>query len=280
MQSFLWIPLLTLQQPFAGLQAHFASLQVTDDALRVSYELHCLLVHESTTTKVAPALEQKASLSEAKLPSSTFATLMYNTTQRELSKSHGSVLFAPMHHGPRRPVLYNLELWAWKCCPPKYQWWQIQWPMVILSIRLHSQLPITNGNVSKTEWTKSLKLLGTKCRSKRWRLQEEIKTPWFLWYYYIGLQGGLGQNNLISSGLKIGSSSQSAPGLERDSLLNTVWGVPPWRWRGWWINCKTSLDIVGAFFGPLTHWTKPGKINQQIHDIQPKKIHFRKSLVT
>ena len=66
-----------------------SSLQVfkcTDDALRVSYELHCLLVHESTTTKVAPALEQKASLSEAKLPSSTFATLMYNTTQRKLSK--------------------------------------------------------------------------------------------------------------------------------------------------------------------------------------------------
>ena len=49
----------------------------------------------------------------------------------------------------------------------------------------------------------------------------------------MGLQGGFGQNNLISSGLKIGSSSQSAPGLERDSgassVLNTVWGVPPWR---------------------------------------------------
>ena len=71
------------------LQVCKRTLQVfkcTDDALRVSYELHCLLVHESTTTKVARALEQKASLSEAKLPSSTFATLMYNTTQRKLSK--------------------------------------------------------------------------------------------------------------------------------------------------------------------------------------------------
>ena len=49
----------------------------------------------------------------------------------------------------------------------------------------------------------------------------------------MGLQGGLGQNNLISSGLKIGSSSQSAPGLERDSGAQhsvggptvEVWGV-------------------------------------------------------
>ena len=93
-----------------------SSLQVfkcTDDALRVSYELHCLLVHESTTTKVALALEQKASLSEAKLPSSTFATLMYNTTQRKLSKSHGSVFFVPMHHRTIKDQFYttlNYEL--------------------------------------------------------------------------------------------------------------------------------------------------------------------------
>ena len=75
-----------------------SSLQVfkcTDDALRVSYELHCLLVHESTTTKVAPALEQKASLSEAKLPSSTFATLMYYTTQRKLSKKPWVSILCP-----------------------------------------------------------------------------------------------------------------------------------------------------------------------------------------
>ena len=87
------------------------AFKCTDDALRVSYELHCLLVHESTTTKVAPALEQKASLSEAKLPSSTFATLMYNTTQRKLSKKPWvSILCPNAPSNYKRPVLYNLEL--------------------------------------------------------------------------------------------------------------------------------------------------------------------------
>ena len=100
----------------SSLLVYKCTLQVfkcTDEALRVSYELHCLLVHESTTTKVAPALEQKASLSEAKLPSSTFATLMYNTTQRKLSKSHGSVFFVPMHHRTIKDQFYttlNYEL--------------------------------------------------------------------------------------------------------------------------------------------------------------------------
>ena len=85
----------------------------TDEALRVSYELHCLLVQESTSTKVALALEQKASLSEAKLPSSTFATLMYivqHNSEKAFKKPWLSILCPNAPSNYKRPVLYNLEL--------------------------------------------------------------------------------------------------------------------------------------------------------------------------
>ena len=97
----------------SSLLVYKCTLQVfkcTDEALRVSYELHCLLVHESTTTKVALALEQKASLSEAKLPSSTFATLMYmDFLASELWESFASQIF-------QRLVYFRLHSEALASC--------------------------------------------------------------------------------------------------------------------------------------------------------------------